>query len=70
MSEAAEIFATREARKRYGRTAHARTCNQNAYAQDGSFSEYNAFIGYTPAGKHNIGTTIGTNFLFSVYVEK
>jgi len=69
ISEAAGIFADRQARRDYGKSGYARTCNQQAYARDGSFAEYEAFIGYTPAGNHNRGSTTGKNFRFTIYVE-
>jgi hypothetical protein len=70
MSEAAEIFADRMARKKYGKTGYARTCNLESWSQDQTLGEYSAFIGYTPAGKHNRGTTVGGNIRFSVYAEE
>jgi hypothetical protein len=69
MSEAAEIFAGRIARKKYGKTGYSRTCNLESWSEDQTLGEYNAFIGYTPAGKHNQGTTVGGNIRFSVYSE-
>lgn len=68
MHDAAEIFAGREARKRYGKSGYVRTCNQQAHAADGSLAEYDAFIGYTPAGKHNRGNTVGNNIRLTVYL--
>ena len=70
MSEAAEIFAGRMARKKYGKTGYCRTCNLESWSQDQTLGEYNAFIGYTPAGKHNRGTTVGGNIRFSVRAEE
>ena len=67
MSEAAGYFANRIARKTFGKTAYARTCNRSSWNADNTLGEYDAFIGYTPAGKHNIGTTVGGNIRFSVY---
>jgi hypothetical protein len=69
MSEAAGLFSARIARKRYGKTGYCRTLNLESWSQDNTLGEYNAFVGYTPAGKHNIGTTIGSNIRFSVVVE-
>lgn len=66
MSEAAETFAGRMARKKYGKTGYCRTCNLESWSQDQTLGEFNAFIGYTPAGKHNKGTTVGGNIRFSV----
>lgn len=67
MREAAAIFATRMARRSYGRSGYCRTLMQQAAAQNGSLAEYRAFIGYTPAGKHNAGSTVGHNVHFTVY---
>jgi len=64
MSEAAEIFAARIARKKYGKSGYCRICNLESWSQDRSLGEYNAFIGYTPA--HNQGQTVGNNTRFSV----
>ena len=69
MSEAAEIFSGRIARKKYGKTGYSRICNLECWSEDQTLGEYNAFIGYTPAGKHNQGTTVGGNIRFSVYAE-
>ena len=68
MQEAAEIFANRIARKKYGRNGYARTCHRESTTIDGGMAEYNAFLGYTPAGKHNAGTTVGANEHFSVRI--
>ena len=70
MSEAAGIFADRMARKKYGKTGYARTCNLESWSQDQTLGEYSAFIGHAPAGKHNRGTTVGGNIRFSVYAEE
>ena len=67
MRDAAGEFANRIARKTFGKTAYARTCNRSSWNADNTLGEYDAFIGYTPAGKHNIGTTVGSNIRFSVY---
>ena len=69
MSEAAEIFANRIARKNYGKRGYCRTCNLNSWSRDHSLGEYQAFIGYTPAGKHNRNSTAGNNIRFSVYLK-
>lgn len=63
MHEAAQMFADRLARKEFGKRGYARTCTQNSYAQNGSFAEYNAFIGYR-TGQHE---TTGRNVMFTVY---
>jgi len=66
MSEAAEIFAARIARKEFGKSGYFLICNLESWSLDHSLGEYNAFIGYTPAGKHNQGQTVGNNIRFSV----
>lgn len=67
MREAAEIFANRAARKSYGGTGYCRTCNQYAYAQDGSLAEFSAFIGYTTGRNETTGKNI--NFTVSAVEE-
>lgn len=44
MSEAANIFASRLARREYGKSgvSHA---NQNSYSRDGLMGQYQAFVG-------------------------
>jgi hypothetical protein len=66
MAEAAKIFATRIARKEFGKTAYCRICNLESWSQDCSLGEYQAFIGYTPPGKYNLGITVGKNVRFTV----
>jgi len=58
MNEAAEIFANRAAKRKYGRSAYSRTCAQQSYAQDMSFAEYSAFIGYTTGQNETSGSNI------------
>lgn len=65
MSAAAEIFATRAAKRKYGKSGYCRTCTQQSYAQDGSLAEYSAFIGYT-TGRNE---TSGNNIQFTVYAD-
>jgi hypothetical protein len=65
MREAALIFALRAARREYGSKAIVVTCNQQAMAMDGSFAEYQAFVG-VPHGSRSI---CGKNIRFSVYLE-
>jgi hypothetical protein len=62
MKEAAQIFAGRQARKEFGKSATVRTLNVNAHATDNSFAEYQAFIGRS-TGIHE---TTGHNFSFTV----
>jgi len=63
MNEAAEIFANRAAKRKYGRSAYCRTCTMGSYAENGSLAEYSAFIGYT-TGQNE---TSGNNINFTVY---
>jgi hypothetical protein len=63
MKEAAQIFADRKARKAYGKGGYARTCELGSWAQDNSFGEFSAFIGYS-TGPHE---TTGKNVDFTVY---
>lgn len=67
MSDAASEFANRIARKTFGKTAYARTCNRSSWNSDNTVGGYDAFIGYTPTGKHNLSTTVGKNIMFHVY---
>lgn len=62
MREAAGVFASRAARRQYGRNGYCRTCTQGDYAENGSLAEYSAFIGYT-TGLHE---TTGHNINFTV----
>ena len=60
--EAASIFANRAARRAFGRSGYARTCQIQAHARDMSFAEFSAFIGYT-TGRNE---TTGHNVQFTV----
>jgi hypothetical protein len=64
MTAAAELFAGRAARREFGKSGYARTCNMGAYSQDGTLAEFSAFIGYTPKGEPH--TTQGHNYNFTV----
>jgi len=66
MSDSAYIFANRAARREYGKSGYARTCNLVSYAQDGSLAEFSALIGYT-TGRNE---TTGHNINFTVYRGK
>jgi hypothetical protein len=66
MKDAAEIFATRAARRSYGRSAYCRTLNQEYYAENGSFAGYSAFVGRKSDDRT---CTVGHNFCFSVCFE-
>jgi len=61
--EAAEIFAARLARRAYGRRGYARTLNCTGWSQDGSFREFEAFLGYR-TGPHE---TTGHNEYFTIH---
>jgi hypothetical protein len=63
--EAAHIFATRLAKKKYGRSAYVRTLNVDSYSQDGSVSNYQAFVGVR-TGSHE---TTGSNIYFTVFTD-
>lgn len=55
--EAAEIFATRAARRAYGRRAYCRTLRLDSWTQDGRQHNYQAFIGRDVPGQR--GATSG-----------
>ena len=59
---AAEVFAARAARKRYGRSGYCRVLRMGSYSQDRTLVEYEAFIGYTTGLNettgHNIHLTV------------
>jgi hypothetical protein len=62
ITAAAEIFATRAARREFGKRGHARTCTMGSHSADGRLAEFSAFIGRT-AGRnettgHNIHLTV------------
>ncbi len=63
IKEAAKIFATRAAKRKYGRAAYCRTCTMGSYAEDGRLAEFSAFIGYT-TGQNE---TSGNNINFTVH---
>lgn len=60
--EAAEIFATREAVKRYGKKGLVRVLNENCRSVDGRLVEWQAFIGkvsgHNETTGHNIHLTV------------
>lgn len=66
MTDAAELFANRIARKTYGRRAYARTCACGSQSRDGSIGEYNAFVGVSGPER---GMTTGKNVFFTVYAN-
>lgn len=63
ISEAAEIFASRAARREFGKTGYARTCAMGSHAQDGRLAEFSAFVGY----RTGLGETTGRNINFTVF---
>lgn len=62
ISEAAEIFANRAARRKYGKSGYARTCTMGSRSEDESTAEFSAFIGYRTGQSettgHNINFTV------------
>jgi hypothetical protein len=64
MQEAAETFATREARKLFGRRGYCRTCTLGSWTQDGTAGEFSAFVGYR-TGRNE---TTGRNVHLTVFV--
>ena len=65
MRDAAEIFATRQARRDYAKKGYTRTLNLEAHSQDNTLAEWSAFIGYS-TGRNE---TTGHNFRFTVYAQ-
>ena len=45
MTDAAKIFATRTARKEFGRSGYCRTLRMNSYSASGDSATFEAFIG-------------------------
>lgn len=62
MKQAAEVFATRAARRKYGRAAYTSTCTMSGHTPDGQLAEFSAFIGYS-TGRNE---TTGSNINFTV----
>ncbi len=54
-SDAAIVFANREARRQFGRRGYARTLNPGSYAKDGSLAEFSSFIGYNTGPNETTG---------------
>ena len=63
VTAAAEIFANRAAKRKYGRSGYCRTCTMGSYAENGNLAEFSAFIGY----KTGPSETSGNNISFTVY---
>ena len=62
MGEAAEIFALRIGRRKYGRRARVGARTSTAYSLDGSVGEYSVFVG-RPV---KLGGTEGNNINLTV----
>jgi len=61
IEEAAKVFATRAARRYYGRRGYCRTLLVGSHSQDYSMIECSAFIGYTTGPyEHDINFTVST----------
>jgi hypothetical protein len=60
--DAARVFATREAVKRYGKKGLVRVLNENARSRDGRVVEWQAFIGKATGRNettgHNVHLTV------------
>jgi hypothetical protein len=66
MSDAAEIFANRAARDKFGRSGYCRTCVCTSWNRENTLGEFSAFIGY----KSGYQETTGRNVNFTVYLEE
>lgn len=64
--DAAMVFATREAVKRYGKKGLVRVLNENTRSQDGRVVEWQSFIGKV-SGRNE---TTGHNFHLTVTQRK
>ena len=62
MREAAEIFGERLARRKYGKRGQVGACRCNGHTQDGSYGDYDLFIGY-PSDQNQ---TTGHNVMLSI----
>ena len=62
MSDAAQIFANRAARDKFGRSGYCRTCVCTSWSQDNTLGEFSAFIGYRTGRNettgHNVNFTV------------
>lgn len=65
--QAAEIFATRISRRKYGQNGHVRSLRADNWAQDNSSVTWEAFIGKPARG--DLNTTAGGNIRLTVYRE-
>ena len=64
MSQAAEIFAARMARRKYGKSGRVAACRVDGYTPDGRTVDAEAFIGYR-AGDG----TAGNNVRFTMHLR-
>ncbi len=64
-SEAAQIFAERKARAKYGKAGVVGACRVDSTRVDGGMFEAEAFIGYR-TGRNE---TTGSNVRFTVYLK-
>jgi hypothetical protein len=62
MKAAAEVFANRAARDKFGRSGYCRTCTLGSWSQDNTLGEFSAFIGRSTGRNettgHNINFTV------------
>jgi len=66
ISDAAEVFANRAARDKFGRSGYCRTCTLQSWSRDNTMGELCGFIGYS-TGRNE---TTGHNVNFTVYREE
>ncbi len=63
IKQAADVFSKRIAKKKFGRTAYARTLNVTSWTADYETVEFNAFVGVS-TGRNE---TTGSNVVFTVH---
>lgn len=66
LDSAANIFADRIARAKYGKSGYCRICRLNSWSSDGRSATYQLFIGHDGS---QIGTTVGRNIWITVYAD-
>ncbi len=64
---AARVFAARQARREYGPNAYCRTIRLDTTSMDGTYANYEAFIG--AAAHHDRSSTAGHNVRLCVRIE-
>jgi len=68
---AADVFASRLARREYGKAGYVRTIRLDSWTQDGSIATFECFIGRPLYGltrnESDRGTTTGHNVRLTVY---